>query len=145
MHHARCIRQRKCVTFEHKQRGKQSTVDSQVKNSQEEGASRGLLNNAFKQLLHTQAQWSNTQLQEGTTLRNNSDNNSNFAMPCKELAYPIRTVTHAFTPPDTPAKGGKLTTVAGRVLQSLQLFHYGQAQKILPAQKYFPSVAFGAQ
>jgi hypothetical protein len=46
-------------------------------------------------------------LQEGTTLRNNRDKNSRFAMPCKVLAYPIRTVTHAFTPSDTPAKRGK--------------------------------------
>ena len=74
----------------------------QVKNSQADGASRGLLNNARKKLLHTQVHWSGTQLQEGTTLRNNRENNSNFAMLCKALAYPIRAVTYAFTPPDTP-------------------------------------------
>jgi hypothetical protein len=93
---------------------------SQVKNSQAEGASKGLLNNACKQLLHTQAQWSSTQLQEGPTLRNNTDNNSNFAMPCKELAYPIRTFTHAFTPPETPSKRGKWSTVALQVKNSLE-------------------------
>ena len=38
------------------------------------------------------------------TLRNNGGNNSNFAMPCKELAYLTRTVMHAFAPPDKPAK-----------------------------------------
>ncbi len=35
------------------------------------------------------------------------DNDSNFAILRKVLAYPIRTVTHAFTPTDTPAKRGK--------------------------------------
>ena len=46
-------------------------------------------------------------LQKETTLRNNRDNNSRFAMPYKVLAYPIRTVTHAFTPTDMPEKRGK--------------------------------------
>jgi hypothetical protein len=107
MHHVQCIRQRKCVAFAHKQRGKQSTVASPVKNSQSDGVPRSLLNNAGKQLFHTQAQWRGTPLQKGTTLRNNRHNNSSFAMPCKVLAYPIRTVTHTFPPTDTPANRGK--------------------------------------
>jgi hypothetical protein len=57
------------------------------------------------------------------------DNNFNFSMPCKELSYPIRTGTHAFTLPDTAEKGGKLTTVTGRVLPALQLHHCGNSQK----------------
>ena len=69
--------------------------------------------------------WGGTRLQEGRTLRNNRGDNSNFVMPCKELAYLIRTGMHAFTPPDTPANGGKLTTVASRVLQALKLCDYG--------------------
>ena len=40
-------------------------------------------------------------------MRNSRDNHSNSTMLCKELAYPIRTVMHAFKPPDTPAKGGE--------------------------------------
>ena len=36
------------------------------------------------------------------------------AMPCKEATYLTRTVMYALTPPDTPAKRGKLTTVTGR-------------------------------
>ena len=132
MHHARCIRRRKCVAFAHKQRGKQSTVASQVKNSQADGAPRSLLNNACKQLLHTQEQGSGTPLRKETTLRNNRDNDSSFAMPCKVLAYPIRTVTHAYTPPDTPAKRGKLlTTVAGRDLPAQQLQHSGHRESFV--------------
>jgi hypothetical protein len=132
MHHARCIRRRKCVTFAHKQRGKQSTVASQVKNSQADGAPRSLLNNACKQLLHTQEQGSDTPLRKETTLRNNRDNDSSFAIPCKVLAYPIRTVTHAYTPPDTPAKRGKLlTTVAGIDLPAQQLQHSGHRESFV--------------
>ena len=37
-------------------------------------------------------QWSGTRLQEKRTLRNNRGNNSNFDIPCKELAYLTRTV-----------------------------------------------------
>ena len=73
------------------------------------------------------------------TLGNGGGNNSNFAMPCKKLEYLTRTVMHAFTPPDTPAKGGKLvTTVAGRVLPALQLQHYGHSKgDSLVAGKFF--------
>jgi len=95
MHHARCIRRRKCVAFAHKQRGKQSTVASQVKNSQADGAPRSLLNNACKQLLHTQEQGSGTPLRKETTLRNNECNKSNFAMPYLELAYRTRNAMQA--------------------------------------------------
>ena len=49
--------------------------------------------------------------------RNNECYKSNFAMLCSELAYMNRTAMHTFTPPDTPAKRGKLlATVAGRDL-----------------------------
>ena len=77
-------------------------------------------------------------------MRNNRGHNTNFAMPCKEAAYLTRTVVHALTPPDTPAKRGKLTTVtgrapeapsrrgkltrvAGRVLPALQLHREGDS------------------
>ncbi len=56
IHQVRWIKLRQCVSVAHKQRGKRSTVASQVKNSQAEGAPSSLLNNACKQLLHTQAQ-----------------------------------------------------------------------------------------
>ena len=53
----------------------------------------------------------------GKTYGNNRCYNSNFAMPCTEQAYLTRTAMHAFTPPDMPAKRGKLVaTVAGRDL-----------------------------
>ena len=132
MHHARCIRRRKCVAFAHKQRGKQSIVASQVKNSQAYGAPRSLLNNACKQLLHTQEQESGTPLWKETTLRNNKCNKPNFAMPYSELAYRTRTAMHAFTPPDTPAKRWKLAaTVAGRDLPARQLQIMGIVGTIL--------------
>ena len=44
----------------------------------------------------------------GKTHGNNGCDNSNFAMPCSELAYLTRTAMQAFTPPDTTAKRGKL-------------------------------------
>ena len=65
----------------------------------------------------------------GKTYRNNGGDNSNFAMPCTELAHPTRTVRLAFTPPGTPAKRGKLATaVAGRVLPSRKLQHSGHSE-----------------
>ena len=65
----------------------------------------------------------------GKTYGNNGCDNSNFAMPCTELAYLTRTAMHAFTPPDTPAKRGKLVaTVAGRDLPARQLQHSGHSE-----------------
>jgi hypothetical protein len=73
-----------------------------------------LLIKTCKQLLPDKSRWSSTQLQEGRTLRTNRGHNSNFAIPCKEAAYLTRTVMHTLTPPNTPAKRGKLTTITGR-------------------------------
>ena len=64
--------------------------------------------------------------------RSNECDNSNFAMPCTELAYLTRTAMHAFTPPDTPAKRGKLVaTVAGRDLPVRQLQHPGHRKSFV--------------
>jgi hypothetical protein len=52
--------------------------------------------------------------------------NSNLAMPCPEPTYLTRAAMHAFTPPETPAKRGKLlSAVAGRDLPAQQLQHSG--------------------
>ena len=65
-------------------------------------------------------------------LRHNKCNNSNFAMPCPELAYLTRTAMHAFTPPDTPVKRGKLlSTVVVRDLPSQQLQHSGHRESFV--------------
>ena len=45
-------------------------------------------------------------------MRKSRDNNSSFAMPCKNLAYPIRTITHAITPTVAEDKQGSATTTA---------------------------------
>ena len=72
------------------------------------------------------------------TLRNNRGNNSNFARPCKELAYLTRTVMHASALPYMPAKRGKLTTVPGRVLSALQLQLFGHSEgRSFVAGKFF--------
>jgi hypothetical protein len=64
--------------------------------------------------------------------RTNEFNNLNFAMPCMELAYLTITTMHAFTPPDTPAKRGKLlATVAGRDLPAQQLQHSGHIKSFV--------------
>jgi len=76
----------------------------------------------------------------GKTYGNNGCNNSNFSMPCTELAYLTRTAMHAFTPPDTPAKRGKLVAkVAGRDLSAWQLQHSGHSEgDSLVAGQFFP-------
>ena len=71
---------------------------------------------------------SGTWLQEGRTSKNNRVDKSNFAVPCKEMER-LKNSMHASTPPDTTAKMWKLTTVAGRVLQALQLRLCGHSQK----------------
>jgi hypothetical protein len=64
--------------------------------------------------------------------RNNECDNSNFAMPCPELAYRTRTAMHTFTPPDTPAKRGKLlATVSDRDLPAHQLQNYGRRESFV--------------
>ena len=86
---------------------------------------------------HAAAEGNNIEEQQGRQLK--------LSMLCKELAYPIRTFTHAFTPPDMPARRGELTTVVGRVLQALHLRHCGKAQEYFLHKKYFPFVAYRAQ
>ena len=64
--------------------------------------------------------------------RNNKCDNSKFAMQCTELAYLTKTAMHAFTPPDTPTKRGKLlATVTGRDLPAQQLQHFGHRESFV--------------
>ena len=64
--------------------------------------------------------------------RNNKYDNSNIAMSCPEPTYLTRAAMHAFTPPDTPAKRGKLlATVAGRDLPAQQLQHSGHRKSFV--------------
>ena len=81
-----------------------------------------------QRLATTTMDYSNLSPNAGKTHGNNGCDNSNFATPGPELAYLTRTAMHAFTPPDVPAKRGKLVaTVAGRDLPARQLQHSGNS------------------
>ncbi len=119
-----------------------------------------LLIKTCKQLLQDKSRWGSAQLQEWRTLRTNRGHSSNFAIPCKEAAHLTRTVIHTLTPPNTPAKRGKLTTVtsratdtpsirgnltrvSGRVLPALQLYTEGKSTNYFLHNHTYPLIVSG--